>query len=413
MLLTSISFIFKNQNRLLQVTDAVAPTIKTDDFDSQVNADNYVYDLLGRVVEDKAKNLVQTYNKENKIVTQTIGTKVITYKYDFQSKRVSKTIVNGSLTTTEYYVRDPQGNVLAIYADTLQNADRKFILSELHIYGSSRLGTYKVDSVLWENGTIATSSNKYSFKLGQKRYELSNHLGNVQTVISDRKLVDVQTNGIITAYKADVQSVTDYYPFGKTISERTWSVSKTRYDFNGKETDQESGYQDYGFRDYDVEVCRFLQVDPLHGKYPELTTYQFASNSPTSGIDLDGKEYYNATYTYRLQKNGTAKLIKTDYVRIKSMQFSFFSFFQSNVLGLVQYEYGPKGMGVDFTLILQDESGKEIHRDTDFQERGSFWNIGLSSEITDYGIYSGPTTIWDYKWENGKMENSKRTKVTR
>ena len=120
--------------------------------------------------------------------------------------------------------------------------------------------------------------------------KLSNHLGNVSTTISDRKLVDVQINGIITAYKADVQSVTDYYPFGKTISERTWSISKTRYDFNGKETDQESGYQDYGFRDYDVEICRFLQVDPLHGKYPWNATYCFAENSPIMAIDLDGLE---------------------------------------------------------------------------------------------------------------------------
>ena len=97
-----LSFYLTCKNRLLQVTDAVAPSVKTDDFDSQVNADNYVYDLLGRVVEDKDKNLVQTYNKENKIVTQTIGSKAITYKYDFQSKRVSKTVVNGGLTTTEY-----------------------------------------------------------------------------------------------------------------------------------------------------------------------------------------------------------------------------------------------------------------------------------------------------------------------
>ena len=51
---------------------------------------NYLYDNLGRIVEDKAKNLVQSYNKENKIITQTIGSKVVTYKYDFQSKRVSK-----------------------------------------------------------------------------------------------------------------------------------------------------------------------------------------------------------------------------------------------------------------------------------------------------------------------------------
>lgn len=36
---------------------------------------------------------------------------------------------------------------------------------------------------------------------------------------------------------------------------------------------------------------RFLSVDPLAPDYPELTPYQFASNRPIDGIDLDGLEY--------------------------------------------------------------------------------------------------------------------------
>jgi hypothetical protein len=41
---------------------------------------------------------------------------------------------------------------------------------------------------------------------------------------------------------------------------------------------------------YDPRVGRFLSVDPLTKKYPELTPYQFASNSPILAVDLDGKE---------------------------------------------------------------------------------------------------------------------------
>jgi hypothetical protein len=52
--------------------------------------------------------------------------------------------------------------------------------------------------------------------------------------------------------------------------------------------------QDYGNRIYDPRVGRFLSVDPFTAKYPELTPYQFASNSPIANTDLDGKEakYY-------------------------------------------------------------------------------------------------------------------------
>ncbi len=35
-----------------------------------------------------------------------------------------------------------------------------------------------------------------------------------------------------------------------------------------------------------------MSVDPLSPKYPELTPYQFASNRPIDGIDLDSKEIF-------------------------------------------------------------------------------------------------------------------------
>lgn len=46
---------------------------------------------------------------------------------------------------------------------------------------------------------------------------------------------------------------------------------------------------------------RFLSVDPLSDKYPELTPYQFASNSPIANIDLDGKEnlYFQINNDYK------------------------------------------------------------------------------------------------------------------
>jgi len=71
-----------------------------------------------------------------------------------------------------------------------------------------------------------------------------------------------------------------------------------RFGFNDKEKDNEvagsGNFQDYGMRAYNSRLARFISVDPIKSKYPELTTYQFASNSPISGIDLDGLEYKSA-----------------------------------------------------------------------------------------------------------------------
>jgi RHS repeat-associated protein len=68
-----------------------------------------------------------------------------------------------------------------------------------------------------------------------------------------------------------------------------------RYGFNGKENDKETvgtgdGTQDYGMRIYNPALGKFLSVDPLTREYPELTPYQFASNTPIQAVDLDGLE---------------------------------------------------------------------------------------------------------------------------
>lgn len=75
--------------------------------------------------------------------------------------------------------------------------------------------------------------------------------------------------------------------------------SDYRYGFNGNEKYDEvkgDGVQyDYGFRIYDARIAKFLSVDPLTKQYPMLTPYQFASNRPIDGIDLEGLEYFPST----------------------------------------------------------------------------------------------------------------------
>ena len=100
---------------------------------------------------------------------------------------------------------------------------------------------------------------------------------------------------------------------------RNYSVANTnyRYGFNGKEKSDEingSGVDyDYGARILDVRLGRFLSADPLTPKYPELTPYQFASNSPIVGIDLDGREIENYEATQIVKNHGIAALNVIDY----------------------------------------------------------------------------------------------------
>ncbi len=84
---------------------------------------------------------------------------------------------------------------------------------------------------------------------------------------------------------------------------RSYNAGNYRYGFNGKEKDgdMDGNNYDYGFRIYNPRLVRFLSIDPLTNKYPELTPYQFASNSPIANIDLDGLE----AYWYNIQFNKT------------------------------------------------------------------------------------------------------------
>jgi RHS repeat-associated protein len=92
----------------------------------------------------------------------------------------------------------------------------------------------------------------------------------------------------------DILSATDYYPFGMPMPGRTFNSSGYRFGFNGKENDNEvkgdGNQQDYGMRIYDPRISRFFSVDPITKDFPDLTPYQFASNTPIIAIDFDGLE---------------------------------------------------------------------------------------------------------------------------
>ena len=159
---------------------------------------------------------------------------------------------------------------------------------------------------------------------GKKNYELANHLGNVLAVISDRKKGSGNVNGNYAYFDAVPISATDYFPFGMAMPGRTYNTEGYRYTFNGKEDDAEWAKQDYGFRIYDKRICKFLSIDPLSAKYPELTPYQFASNTPIMAIDFDGLEAYlflNNNQIQAVKQFESGKNLNVTWMTIKMTTF--------------------------------------------------------------------------------------------
>ena len=140
---------------------------------------------------------------------------------------------------------------------------------------------------------------------------LTNHLGNVLSTISDRKRAVAGAGGLIASWQPELMSCTDYYPFGMQMEGRGFASNAYRWGFNGKEKDDEikgaGNSIDYGFRMHDPRIGRFLSIDPLFKTYPWYTPYQYAGNSPIAFIDLDGLERvlaitFNGDVNYRAER---------------------------------------------------------------------------------------------------------------
>ena len=295
-------------NRLSQVSDT----------GTEPDNSRFAYDKIGNLTQDSGEGTSIDWTPYGKprTVTKTDGT-IVNYRYDAAGNRVEKQVVSSDTSYVTRYIRDASGNVLAIYENDS--------LTEQPIYGSSRLGVYRGGSEAGEG------------QYGNRRFELSNHLGNVLSVITD----NVNMNQDSTW--ATIVSAQDAFPFGLEMKGRGWQSENYRTDFNGKETDTETGMQNYGMRMYLKKYNRFASVDPLARNFPWNSTYAFAENDVIRSIDLDGLEKVVIIGGADLfsEKNSTGNGLSKTAVDIRS---SVQNYYEANNLNpekvkAINYEY--------------------------------------------------------------------------
>ncbi|WP_133473325.1 RHS repeat-associated core domain-containing protein [Sediminibacterium goheungense] len=84
------------------------------------------------------------------------------------------------------------------------------------------------------------------------------------------------------------------------------------------------GGYDYGFRNYDAQIGRFTQLDPLTWEYPDLTPYQYSGNDPIANVDLDGLEPLTSISSGLGQVNMLNEVVVQGIRKTASVTGSFF-----------------------------------------------------------------------------------------
>jgi RHS repeat-associated protein len=113
---------------------------------------------------------------------------------------------------------------------------------------------------------------------------------------------------IITHTKGKVLQEDHYYPFGLSINalSSTAPLSKpNHFKIQGKEqqTEFDINLYDFGARNYDPQIGRWLNPDPLADQLYNLSPYNYVENNPLRFIDPDGmlstevEENEDGTYT--------------------------------------------------------------------------------------------------------------------
>ncbi|WP_413614223.1 RHS repeat-associated core domain-containing protein [Flavobacterium sp. N2013] len=131
--------------------------------------------------------------------------------------------------------------------------------------------------------TPVSGTNTYSYV-----FNYTDHLGNVRLSYTKNPSTNVLT----------ILEESNYYPFG--LKHNGYNpispIPENRRLFNGKELQEELGLNsyDYGARNYDPALGRWMNIDPLAETSRRFSPYTYALNNPVLFIDPDGMEAYKS-----------------------------------------------------------------------------------------------------------------------
>ncbi|MCC9073225.1 DUF6443 domain-containing protein [Flavobacterium sp. F-65] len=360
-LIDDLVYSYGNANKTNQLMKVADSSNKAVGFvDGSNTGDDYSYDANGNMISDANKNITAiTYNHLNLPTLITFGsTGNIAYTYNATGQKVLKIVTSGTNKTSTDYVNGYQyeNNILQFFPQS--------------------------------EGYVNNNSGTFEYI-----YQYKDHLGNVR-LSYDKNLSIVDEN--------------NYYPFGlkqigynNNISSLGNAAAK-KYKYNGKELQDENigGNQlnlyDYGARNYDPAIGRWMNIDPLAENSRRWTPYNYAYNNPIFFIDPDGMQADdwktdangNMVFDANLTKENASTQLKAgeSYVGssfiAKDQNENIYSFNSDGSVDASQAtEFMFKASGIDTSSMIQVESSVSVGKGVDVAQP-QMGNILLSITAT-------------------------------
>ncbi|TCN49911.1 RHS repeat-associated core domain-containing protein [Flavobacterium circumlabens] len=361
-------------NQLLKVVDSAPATTKIYGFaDSAANTDDYSYDANGNMTKDNNKNITAiTYNHLNlptKITFATTGN--IAYIYNAAGQKVQKIVKEGANETiTDYlagyqYVKTPATSTMLKFFPTAE-------------------------------GYVEVSGSSYKYV-----YQYKDHLGNIR-LSYDKNLA--------------IQDENQYYPFGLLQKRQTDVIveSNYKYRYNGKELQDENigGFQlnlyDYGARNYDPALGRWMSIDPLAEQMRRWSPYNYCFNNPLRFKDPDGMGPNDHIFDARGNFLRDTKVGNSVKIQIGDKQYSPSQLDTSRgsrgAISKIGAYYAGK-VGTDPGTIITTGTSDKKSSDNPASTKGEVISIN-----TNGGFSKSLDNISDFKsvmkHENGHKENN-------
>ena len=156
---------------------------------------------------------------------------------------------------------------------------------------------------------------------------------------------------------------------------------KNNHLYNDKElwVEADLNWYDYGFRNYDPQIGRFPQLDPLTFSYPHYTPYQYAGNEPIANVDLDGLEPLgaigaatNAAAGFGNLAVGISKALSVSSIGINAAKIGLN--FLNNILQKKEIK--------DNVAIFIGKSGEKYAKQSNNKDEDE-WHVIVKNNITD------------------------------